>query len=793
MNKSVMKKIGVFFLILSLLPGMTDTGWIIQAEETNAIIVTPFAGQWKYYGQQRKFVQDVHYSVSNDEELPAGVSLAIESEETGKQAFVLRDEREADQKDPVYKLADKAPEYEIRAFHADAQADVPEEMVNLADRAELTDDKFVINAPVGYKISSAIGEDAVWGKEISVTLTEGTNTVTYYLASNQDNDTKKAIDQTPKTLTIKADWTSPVVNSVTGGDDSTDVSAGGQITGSESGKFYYVVLPKCVAEEEEAKAASGAAAGITTTYIQNRVTSHYGIVGYGRLDGTKATSFSFSGLTAETEYVIYTYIEDDAGNVSAVSKSVPFGTDRIALTGDVEIAGNVAVGQTLTAKPNLNSVDAGELSYQWYRITNKEDAASLDAVWDETGGAEEDDLEAEDDGEDEEDEEDEENEDDTYELDRVHKFAESEEEIIIDGDARLIKGADKSTYQVTKEDIGSRLICQVTAKNYSGYVAGESNTFVPKLIPELTLPVLSGAVYSPARKLSSITLPQRWSWVDNTIVPVYGNSGYRAKYIPEDTSVYRTVIVRIKVPVQKKFLTRKMIHLKKTYSYTGKAIKDNFSLEDGDETLESGKDYKATYRKNKKLGKAMVTIRGIGNYKGTKKVSYRIVKRSVKSLTCHYQGTKVYTGKPRTAGIVLKNGSVKLVKNRDYTVKYRNNIQIGKASAVIQGKGNYKGKRTIKFEIVPSKPKIVKMTKKKKSFRLQFSGKKQIKGYIVYVSTSSSFAKKKTQEYTTTGNRFGMQGLAKGTYYVRIKGYGVKKGKSYKSSYSKMRKIKIKK
>lgn len=79
------------------------------------------------------------------------------------------------------------------------------------------------------------------------------------------------------------------------------------ITGNEPGKFYYVVLPKALGEEAEKESG-----GMTTKFILSRVTSHYGIVGYGRVDGAKASNFSFNGLAAETEYVIYSFMTDDA-------------------------------------------------------------------------------------------------------------------------------------------------------------------------------------------------------------------------------------------------------------------------------------------------------------------------------------------------------------------------------------------------------------------------------------------------------------------------------------------------
>lgn len=792
-------------------PTATDTPTPTPTPE-NVITITPFAGQWKYFGQKRTFYQDVHFSLSNDKDLPENVSVVLESEEVGMQIFKVEDNRTDEEKKEdgyQYQIDPNAARYEIRPYSVPAdQVELVTKdnmtSVNRKAREELKIDtesgeqyQIDIKAPEGYLISKSIEkETAEWGESITVPLVESKNgeqnTFTYYLASNQADNTRKAIDQVPKTITIYADWTVPKLTSVTG-DGGSDVSGTGQIMGDESGKFYYIVLPKQVGEEEE-KDDNGRI--VTAEFIKNRVASHYGIVGYGRLDESteeakKPVDISFNGLLAETDYVIYAYMEDEAGNESPVVVSNTFQTDRIALAGTVEITGTMALDQTVTAQVKLDSASPGELTYQWYRISRKDDEAGLDEEWDETGGAEADDLEAEDD--DDYDDED----DDDYELNSIRKFADDESDVdnvtIVDKDAILIKGATQSTYKITKEDIGHRLICQVSAEKYSDYVAGESTTFVPKLIPELTLPVISSAVYSPERKLSSIKLPERWSWVDDTIVPVYGNSGYRARYVPENTTLYRRVVVRVNVPVTKKSLAKKMLTLKKTHAYTGKAIKDNFYLEDGDNELVSGKDYKVAYRNNKKLGKAYLTIRGIGNYKGKIQANYKIVKCSVKSLKYSYSKKKVYTGKARTAGLVIKNGSVKLKKGRDYTIKYKNNIEIGKATIVIQGKGNYKGKKTLHFQIIPSKPKIVKVTKKKTSFRLKFSKNKKINGYRIFVSPTKSFSKNKTQQYSTTGNSFGIYGLAAGTYYVRINGYSSKKGKNYDSSYSKSRKIKIKK
>ena len=67
---------------------------------------------------------------------------------------------------------------------------------------------------------------------------------------------------------------------------------------------------------------------------------------------------------------------------------------------------------------------------------------------------------------------------------------------------------------------------------------------------------------------------------------------------------------------------------------------------------------------------------------------------SLKSKTFVYDGT---AKKPKVA---VKVGNTVLKKNRDYTIKYINNTEVGTAKVKITGKGCYKGTITKKFKIV---------------------------------------------------------------------------------------------
>ena len=61
--------------------------------------------------------------------------------------------------------------------------------------------------------------------------------------------------------------------------------------------------------------------------------------------------------------------------------------------------------------------------------------------------------------------------------------------------------------------------------------------------------------------------------------------------------------------------------------YTGKAIKPRPTVTYGNRTLKRGRDYTLSYKNNKRVGKATIVISGKGSYRGTKKVTFQIVRK----------------------------------------------------------------------------------------------------------------------------------------------------------------------
>lgn len=58
--------------------------------------------------------------------------------------------------------------------------------------------------------------------------------------------------------------------------------------------------------------------------------------------------------------------------------------------------------------------------------------------------------------------------------------------------------------------------------------------------------------------------------------------------------------------------------------YTGKALKPEVKVVLKGKTLKKGADYTVSYKNNKAIGTATVTVAGKGDYKGTAKATFKI-------------------------------------------------------------------------------------------------------------------------------------------------------------------------
>lgn len=80
-------------------------------------------------------------------------------------------------------------------------------------------------------------------------------------------------------------------------------------------------------------------------------------------------------------------------------------------------------------------------------------------------------------------------------------------------------------------------------------------------------------------------------------------------------------------------------------------------------------------------------------------------KKDISKATLGKINSQVYTGKVITPSVKVSHSNTALVKDKDYTISYSTNKNIGTAKVTIKGKGNYQGKITTTFAIVMKKGK----------------------------------------------------------------------------------------
>lgn len=100
-----------------------------------------------------------------------------------------------------------------------------------------------------------------------------------------------------------------------------------------------------------------------------------------------------------------------------------------------------------------------------------------------------------------------------------------------------------------------------------------------------------------------------------------------------------------------------------------------------------------------------VTLTGIGNYTGEKKIDFVITQGTpVPKLTVSKIAAVTYTGEAITPTPTVKNGKEVLEKDKDYTLTYEDNKEVGTASVIITGTGaigrsKYFGVKRVTFQI----------------------------------------------------------------------------------------------
>lgn len=149
-------------------------------------------------------------------------------------------------------------------------------------------------------------------------------------------------------------------------------------------------------------------------------------------------------------------------------------------------------------------------------------------------------------------------------------------------------------------------------------------------------------------------------------------------------------------------------------TYTGLSIKlpeDVLQVYAGSTRLTAGVDYTVSYKNNKAVGTATVTIKGKGNYKDTVTAQFNIVPKPVSALEIDYQAVLIKNGKVQKPLSKITNNGKKLT-TKEYQVEYyqigangqktlvSGVKEVGEYQMVITGLKNYTGTVTKDISVV---------------------------------------------------------------------------------------------
>lgn len=91
-----------------------------------------------------------------------------------------------------------------------------------------------------------------------------------------------------------------------------------------------------------------------------------------------------------------------------------------------------------------------------------------------------------------------------------------------------------------------------------------------------------------------------------------------------------------------------------------------------------------------------------------------------------------YTGKARNPSVTVKDGSTTLTKDTNYTVTYKNNVNVGTATVIVKGIGNYTGQLSLNYTIRLRCPALVSAANSGSSGKITWTAVTGATGYYVY-------------------------------------------------------------
>ena len=134
-------------------------------------------------------------------------------------------------------------------------------------------------------------------------------------------------------------------------------------------------------------------------------------------------------------------------------------------------------------------------------------------------------------------------------------------------------------------------------------------------------------------------------------------------------------------------------------TYTGEALTPAVIIKDGNTALVQNIDYTLTYANNVNAGTATVTATGKGNYGGTASKNFVINPVALTAATL-VETNLVFNLQEQEVEVASVTAGTLVVPEEGYEVSGNKATNVGNYTAIITGKGNFKGEVTAQWSIV---------------------------------------------------------------------------------------------
>ena len=156
---------------------------------------------------------------------------------------------------------------------------------------------------------------------------------------------------------------------------------------------------------------------------------------------------------------------------------------------------------------------------------------------------------------------------------------------------------------------------------------------------------------------------------------------------------------KVKYQIRPKSIGDAKVSKIQTQEYAGGPVEPVVEVTSDGEKLEAGTDFTVTYENNDAVGTAKAIVKGAGNYGGQQVVKFKITPRSMAAVEVSEIPAQPFTGGAVEPPVTVIDGDYTLEPEKDYIVVYLSNTDMGEATAIVKGVGNYEGTQTLKFYI----------------------------------------------------------------------------------------------